>query len=134
MLNSKEKNRLREVFQTFPEIQAVFLFGSAASGKRNKLSDLDLGVFTSNPFFRKKKLDLLQKLTEKGFDNVDVVLLDEADIIYIKLSDNLVAESDEDKSGIIIDYDEEGNVAGMEILNASKRIPDPFHVGNESSG
>ena len=27
------------------------------------------------------KLDLLQKLTEMGFDNIDVVLLDEADLI-----------------------------------------------------
>lgn len=57
----------------------------------------------------------------------------ETDIVYIKLSDRVVAESDEDKPGIIIDYDADGNVVGMEILDASKRMPHPFKFEYESS-
>ena len=49
----------------------------------------------------------------------------ESDIIYITLTEQPVAESDEDKPGMIIDYDADGYVVGMEILNASKRIPNP---------
>ena len=49
----------------------------------------------------------------------------EVDIVYIQLSDRDVVESDEDKPGIIIDYDSNGKVVGMEILDASKRIPNP---------
>jgi len=49
----------------------------------------------------------------------------EVDIVYIQLSDQDVVESDEDKPGIIIDYDSNGNVVGMEILDASKRILNP---------
>ena len=49
----------------------------------------------------------------------------ESDIIYITLTEQPVAESDEDKPGMIIDYDANGYVVGMEILNASKRIPNP---------
>lgn len=47
------------------------------------------------------------------------------DILYIRLSDREICESNEDRAGVIIDYDSEGNIVGVEILNASKRIKDP---------
>jgi len=55
----------------------------------------------------------------------------DVDVIYIKLNDSKVAESDEDKPGIILDYDESGGIVGIEVLNASKKIKQPNGVTYE---
>ena len=52
----------------------------------------------------------------------------EVDVLRILLTDAPVEESDEDKPGVILDYDKDGNVVGLEILEASKRIPNPRSV------
>ena len=52
----------------------------------------------------------------------------ETDTLQLVFTSAPVEESDEDKPGMIIDYDKNGNVVGMEILDASKRIEDPQAV------
>ena len=44
-----------------------------------------------------------------------------SDIIYIQFSDKKVVENDEDKTGAILDYGENGEIVGIEVLNASKK-------------
>ncbi len=52
----------------------------------------------------------------------------EVDVLHILLRSVPVEESDEDKPGVILDYDKEGNIVGIEILDASKRVEDPRSV------
>lgn len=55
----------------------------------------------------------------------------ENDILYIKLSNNPVIESDSQKPGIILDYDSEQNIVRIEVLNASKKMERPMKVEYE---
>jgi len=58
----------------------------------------------------------------------------EADALHIRLKEVPVEESDEDKSGLILDYDAEGNVVGIEILNARRHVDNPFSLNYEMLG
>jgi uncharacterized protein YuzE len=53
------------------------------------------------------------------------------DILYISFSDEAIHESDEEKKGIILDYTADGQIAGIEVLNASKRVRNPSKVEYE---
>ncbi len=46
----------------------------------------------------------------------------EVDVLHVLFSSAPIEESDEDKPGVILDYDKDGNVVGLEILDAQKRF------------
>ncbi|MEE9905307.1 MAG: DUF2283 domain-containing protein [Chlorobium sp.] len=46
----------------------------------------------------------------------------ETDTLYFRLDDNKVIESEEVRPGVILDYDENDTVVGVEFLNVSSRI------------
>lgn len=49
----------------------------------------------------------------------------EVDVIRITLKEVDIEESEEETAGIILDMDINGQVVGIEILQASKRIDNP---------
>ena len=46
----------------------------------------------------------------------------ETDSLYIDLSDRASVESREVSEGIVLDYDADGNLAGIDIDNASTKV------------
>jgi len=56
------------------------------------------------------------------------------DSLTIIFRDVPVAESDEDKPGVILDYDAAGNLVSVEVLDASKRVEEPRTVTLATQG
>jgi uncharacterized protein YuzE len=51
------------------------------------------------------------------------------DILSVILKDDArVAESDEDKPGVILDYDDRGDLVSLEILDASQRVTEACKI------
>lgn len=50
----------------------------------------------------------------------------EVDVLRVLFNARPIEESDEERPGLILDYDADGNVVGIELLNASKRVENPF--------
>src|SRR5881296_914527 len=67
-------------------------------------------------------------------DNMKVTYDPEVDVLRILFRDVPIEESDEDKPGVILDYDKEGNVVGLEVLNASQRVENPRAVDYAVTG
>jgi uncharacterized protein YuzE len=53
----------------------------------------------------------------------------ENDALYLRLDDAAVVESEEVEPGVILDFDDQGRVVGIEILRLSTRTqPDQLRV------
>lgn len=48
----------------------------------------------------------------------------ETDAMYFRLRDAKVIESEEIQPGVILDFDENGEIVAIEILNVKKHMPD----------
>ena len=44
------------------------------------------------------------------------------DALYLRLDETAIAESEEVQPGVILDFDKDDQVVGIEILNLSKRV------------
>ena len=48
----------------------------------------------------------------------------EDDTLYFRLDESAIAESEEVQPGVILDFDEDGRVVGVEFLGIRARIPE----------
>jgi len=57
-----------------------------------------------------------------------------ADAMYIRLRAGTVVESEEIRPGVVFDYDVEGKVLGIEMLDVSERTDNPRELAMELVG
>ena len=65
----------------------------------------------------------MKVLYDPGTDTLTVILKEGVPVV----------ESDEDKPGVILDYDGHGNLLSLEILDASRRVTDTRKVEYQST-
>ena len=58
----------------------------------------------------------------------------QADAIYIRLRAGTVAESEEVRPGVVFDFDAEGRVLGIEMLDVSESTDNPRELALELVG
>ena len=58
----------------------------------------------------------------------------EVDALRITLTKNQIVDSNETTEGVIIDYDEQGEVVAIEILDVSDRVTDPSKFDLDIAG
>jgi len=78
MTESISDSKSRRIFSTFPAVEAVYLFGAAATGREHQERDVDLGVAGDPEDLSAIKLNILTELARHGFCQVDLVFLEEA--------------------------------------------------------
>ena len=47
---------------------------------------------------------------------------EETDTLYLRLDDSAIVESEEVQPGVVLDFNAENRVVGIEMLNISKRV------------
>lgn len=72
---------LNSFFAGYPKIDGVYLFGSVASSKAHKESDIDLGIIYNDSFLTDQKLELYADLIRAGIDNADLVFFNDANLV-----------------------------------------------------
>ena len=58
----------------------------------------------------------------------------ETDTLTLLFRDEPVAESDELRQGLIVDYNGDGKIISVEVLNASENIAEPQSIAYEMKG
>jgi len=53
----------------------------------------------------------------------------DADALYVRFSEAEIVESEEVSNGVILDFDAEGRIVAIEVLDASKHRRNVFYRG-----
>lgn len=90
---------LKSYFAQYPEIEAVYLFGSYATGKKTLMSDLDIAVLLEkDSSFADLKIEIMAGLIEFGYDNADLSILNNMSLVgkYEVVKHNKILYQDKD--------------------------------------
>lgn len=89
---TEEIQKLLPIFEEYPEVKLVYLFGSRANGKTGPLSDYDFAVYIDEANSIKRfnvRLEIVDKIAKKlKTDAIDLVVIN--DILEPELKFNII--------------------------------------------
>lgn len=80
------------------------------------LSSLRSGLENSSVALR------IHVIQDRGFKAMTLNYYADTDSVYIDLAERTSVESREISEGVVLDYDAEGNLVGIDIDNASRKV------------
>lgn len=93
-MKDEETKKLLSIFENYPEVKLVYLFGSMANGKIGPISDYDFAVYLDEKDFLKRfdiRLELAGKISSKlKTDAIDLVIIN--DIAGPELKFNIIKD------------------------------------------
>jgi len=81
MLPLEKLQNIKKIVPQYKDIKCVYLFGSFAEGRERKSSDIDIGVLCNENYKSDIKLDLLSDFVKAGYCNVDLTIINQADLL-----------------------------------------------------
>ncbi len=117
--------KLKNFLDNDPNVIFVIIFGSGATGKQKRSSDIDIGIYFVKPPEGLDLLDLINVLSELTGREVDVVVLNNASALLrhqamknrvtLTIKDVVIYRRFREKT--ISDYDEYKYVSGMNVYD-----------------
>lgn len=117
--------KIKDFLNSDSNVIFAFLFGSGATEKQSRESDIDIGVYFVQPPVGLDLLNLINTLSELTGKNVDVVVLNSASVflrhqvmkhrIALTIKDTVIYRKFREKT--IADYEEYKYVSGMNIYD-----------------
>ena len=125
MANAADIMNVRKFLENNPNVVFAHLFGSAASGKQRKNSDIDIGIFFKRSPRGLVLLKLINRLSELAGADVDIVVLNKASAFLrhqvmkhrLKLTIKDRAAYVKFREKTISDYDEYKYISGMNVYD-----------------
>lgn len=74
---------------------------------------------------------MIKQVKSKNIGKMKIKYDQEVDVLMIRFSDKPILESDELKTGVILDFDKDNNIVKIEILDASERVDLPTKLEYE---
>ena len=105
----------RTLEEDVPDLQAIYLFGSRASGQMHSGSDVDLGVLAKKPLSQVERFELACKL--------GAILNEDVDLVDLRSASPVLAVQVIGKGKLIFCYDKNADdVFGMYALSDYARL------------
>lgn len=114
-----DKNSIKQILQENEKIYAAYIYGSYATGRQHKESDIDIGVLVNEELDREELSEVKAALQNEVDREVDIRVLNERDTRFLQ---NVLSQAE-----LVFSRDEEERVSFEVEVMQNYRDMKPFY-------